>query len=57
MSYKQNIFKSNTVFGNRRKKFGSGKPNERVSCFYKCESWKECKTAPNELSVLEIKDK
>lgn len=57
MSYKQNIFKNNTVFRNKRKNFGSGKPNERVSCFYKCESWKECKAAPNELNVLEIKDK
>lgn len=57
MSGKQDVFKSNTIFGNRRKNFGRGKPDERVSCFYKHESWKECKTVPNEISVLEIKDK
>ena len=57
MPGKQEVFESNDIFGNRRKKFGSGKPNEHVSCFYKHEVWKECKTTPNEISILEIKDK
>ena len=57
MSDKQNVFKGSAVFGNRRKNSGSGKPNNRISRFYKYESWKECMTTPNEISILEIKDK
>lgn len=57
MSDKQNVFKSNAVFGNRRKNFGSGKPSNRISRFYKYESWKECMTTSNEISILKIKDK
>lgn len=57
MSGKQDVFKSNAVFGNRRKNSGSGKPNNHISCFYKYESWKECKTTPNEISILKLKDK
>lgn len=57
MSDKQNVFKSSAVFGNRRKNFGSGKPSNRISRFYKYESWKECMTTSNEISILKIKDK
>ena len=57
MSGKQDVFKSNTVFGNRRKNFGRGKPSNHISCFYKYESWKKCKTTPNEISILKLKDK
>ena len=52
------VFKSNAIFGNRRKiEHGRGRPQERVGQFYKSEEWKNCKTSPNEISILEIKDK